>query len=235
MTAGVQFINTDGFVQISDAVPNFVLLDKGSVALVDQNWYVPGSSSTNTGAHVALSIPNTLGYPPLIAWQCDTDIVMYRTRLVSGNWVYDLCAEYSYTKTNTIYWWSFGPPPNTYSNNVGLEVRTPSGGLAYHSDYKPLIIRDYQSQALGSSGSFNIGAGRSCAIAMLQNLWAWSPQVPAGTWSQFQQSSSFITSGSTGTIRPNLQFARTIAPMNFGWGGGSSGSWAAMAIDVTGY
>jgi hypothetical protein len=232
MPAGLVITNDDGYLQITDDLKNFVFLAKGSVALDGAPWSVDGREF---GAKAQIVFPNTFGYPPVVALRCANYVAVFRTRLVSGNWVIDITSQLGANRTDTVYWWAFGPPPTTTPSFNGLEVRDASGVLMYHTDYKPMVVRDYQSQALGSSGSFSIASGRTLAVAILSSQWGWSPQVPAGTWQQFLMSTAVRETGTnTATLINNLQYGQKFAPANYGWPGATSGVWSAMALDVTG-
>ena len=234
MPAGIEVRNDSGFIQIVDDIKNFVLLSKGSVNLSGSQW-TGGASQSTMGAHALIVIPNTLGYPPVLALRCVTSIVVYRTQLVSGNWHIDIVAQNNYALTDTVFWYAFGPTPNTVPSTVGFEVRNAAGELCYHTGYLPMRIVDFQSAAAGNNGQFSIAAGRVIAIVMLTNAWSWSSQVPAGVWQQFLYSSALLTGDNTATVNGNLQYGSVARPANYGWGGGASGSWSAMALDVTGY
>lgn len=235
MPAGIIVYNDDGYVQITDAYKNFVLIGKGAVNLDGTAW-TPGGGSFQYGSHASLSFPNVNGYPPVLALRCATHITLFRCRLVSGNWVFVFLSSLGTPRTDTIEYWAFGPTPNVTPSAAGFEVRTAAGELAYHSDYKPMNVKDFQSELIGSSGDFSIPSGRTIALALVSSVWAWSHQVPSGTWRQFMTGSGIITPAqNTGQHIRNLQYGQQYQPANFGWGGGTSGYWAVLALDVTGY
>jgi hypothetical protein len=234
MPAGITVYNNDGYIQVTDLAKNFVLLSKGTVALDGTAYSDPPGI---TGSHATIVIPNTLGYCPIIAIRCNTAVVPYRCRLISGNWNYELVSVYGTNKTDVVEWFAFGPPVNTTMPAFGLEIRTAAGELAFHSSLKPMNIKQFQSQALGSSGSFAIASGRKIAIAMATMSWSWSPQVPAGTWQQFMSAMSILTptAAQHQATFASITCRSTFSPINYGFPGGSTGSWSAYALDVTNY
>lgn len=233
-TAGLIIRNDDGYIQITDQVPNFVYMGKGTVYLDGTSWIL---GSVTFGSHATISLPDTLGYPPVLAFRCDTDIVLYRTRLVSGNWVYDLVSEFSYTKTDAIDYYIFQPCPNTVPETFGLEVRKADGTLAFHSGYRPIVIKDVRTQAVyGTTGStFSTPSGTKAAIIPMSWRYTWTAQIPTGAWDQFLTCTSLKTSSSTlnSVVIRQLQHGVMRFGTNFGFGAGESGQWAIMAIDVT--
>ncbi len=237
MPAGIEIKNESGYLQITDAFKNFVMIDKGTVSLGGAAWSPSLGGGTYTyGAHAQISIPNTTGYPPLLAFRCTVYIAIFRTRLVSGNWVFDIVSQLGGNYSTTIEWFAFSETPNVAPDSFGVEIRNAAGELAFHSSYKQLVVGDYQSQAAGHSGSVTLPSGRTLALAILSPLWEWSPQVPAGTWQQFLLGSAIRTTGvRTGNLIPNLQYGQVYQPANFGWGGGTSGQWSLLALDVTNY
>lgn len=234
MPAGLEIRNDAGFFQITDQYKNFVLVSKGTVALDGTEWNL--GSSHQYGAHAVISFPNTLGYPPLLALRCSVYVAIFRVQLVGGNWVYDITSQLGGLSTAVIEWFAFAPTPNVIPANYGLEVYTAGGQLAYHSGYLPMNVQSYQQQALGHSGNFSLPSGRKIALVILGTNWGWSPQVPAGTWQQFLTGTAVRTTATNvGNLIGNLQYGQKFAPLNFGWPGGSSGSWVGMALDVTNY
>lgn len=239
MTAGVTIYNSSGYIQVTDIAPNFVLHQKGAVQLSGTAW-MPGSGggiggTLQFGSHAAITVPNTLGYPPLIAFRCAREVALYRTRLEGGNWVFHMVSRLGQNATDWIEWWTFGPTPNAVPSNYGLEVRNSAGVLMYHSGYQPLRVADFQMQTWGSSGNFSIPEGRVLAIAPLSVQESWSQQLPAGTWQQMLFGTALCTNGTNGGYVVSLNYGQIFQTANFGLGAGSSGQWSAMAIDVTGY
>jgi hypothetical protein len=236
MPAGMTVYNDSNYIQISDAFKTFVFVGKGTVALGGAPWSPTlGGGSYNYGAHAQIVIPNTTGYAPMLALRCGVHISIFRLQLVGSNWVWDIISQLGGNQTNVITWYAFTETPNVVPNNYGLEVRAEGGALCYHSGYRPLMVRDYQSQVNGNSGVVNIGSG-TLAIALLSSSYYWSAQVPAGTWQQFLYGCAIRTTGnSTGELISNLQYGQLYQPANFGYGGGGSGQWAILAVDVTGY
>lgn len=237
MPAGAIVYNDSGYLQLTDAFKNFVLVAKGTVALDGAAWSPTlGGGTYSYGAHATISVPNTHGYAPLLAFRCNAYIAIFRTQLVGGNWVFDIVSQLGGFRTDTIEWFAFCGTPNVAPDNFGFEVRNAAGELTFHSSYKPLNVKDYRAQALGSSGAVDIGGGRKLALAILSPRWEWSAQVPAGTWQQFLVGSAVRTTGtSTGDLIGNLQYGQVYQPINFGWGGGSSGQWSLLALDVSNY
>lgn len=227
MPAGLKIWNSDGYLQITDEFPSMMFITKGSVNLEGGEWN-GGATNVFTGSHGQITVPNTSGYPPIIAIRCDTDIVLFRTRLIGSNWVYDIVGERSYSKTNTVYWYAFGPNSNPPSGeNYGLEVRNSSSVLMFHSGLKPIISKGIVS----SPGNYSIDTSL-VAVCMLQNMWQWTSQQPGGTWIQNISSYSIKAQGNSATIKM-LNFGEMRAGTNFGFGGGTSGQLVAMLVDVS--
>lgn len=239
MPTGVEIRNDDGYIQLTDAFQNIVFLSKGTGNLDGTTTWTAGNpNSTGFGSRFQLSIPNVTGYPPIIALRCDVPIAIYRTRLVSGNWQFDIVSEQSYSRTNAVEWFAFGPPPAASPANFGLEVRTAAGVITYNSAQRPLVIKAIQGTDYGGSGSFNIGSGRKLALIIMASIWWCSPQVPAGTWQQFCGGTAIKTYAANphlGDMPSGFIYSSVARPANYGWGGFTSGKWAIMAVDVTGY
>lgn len=234
MSYGLVCSNQDGYIQVTDEFKSFVLLSKGSVNLDGTPW-TSAYPDTTLGSHAQISYPNDFGYPPVIALICDARVTIYRTRLVSGYWVFDIVSEQG-SRTNTVYWYAFGPCPNALVDPFGLEIRNAAGQLTYHSAYKPMVVKDFKNGATaGNDGAFDVGAGRKLAIALLTMRWTWTGQIPAGAWQQFLTSSTLtMTSANQGSVNQTV-IGTSFKGTNFGFPGGSGGEWTALAIDVTNY
>jgi len=235
MTSGLAVYNTSNYFQITEQFKNLVLIAKGQVNFDGTPGWQPGGGPLY-GCHATITLPNTTGYPPVLALRCDVYVAIFRTRLVGSNWVWDLVSELGYTLTNAIQYFAFGPTPNSSPANFGFEVRTAANELAYHSSYLPMRVTDYQSSLQGSPGTFNVASGKSLAIALLSSAWSWTQQVPSGTWQQFLLGTAVRTTSSTaGDVKPALQYGQLFQAQNYGFGAGGGGYWAAAAVDITGY
>lgn len=232
MPAGVNIRGDSNNIQISTDVPNLVLLSKGTSVLSDAPWD-PGSS-VFTGSHASMSFPNDKGHPPIVAFSCDIEIAVLRVRLVSGNWVYTVATR-DVGKTNTVEWWAFAEHSSSKTAGFGLRVMDSSGNVVFNSSLKPMVIRQYQSEDIGSSGSVSIASGRKLAIAILGLKIGVTAQIPSGAWVQYLSATGLKTNSNTGTIIPLQQFGELRWPVNFGFGAGTSGKWSAFALDVTNY
>lgn len=237
MPSGLQVFNNDGYFQITDSFKNIVFLNKGTGNLDGTtNWTGGNPSAIGSGSRFFLQVPNTHGYPPLLALRCNDPIMIYRTVLNGANWEFDILSEHGYSRTTQIEWYTFGPPANTSPANFGLEVRNAAGQITYHSSHKPLIVRDIKGTDYGSGTTFDIGSGRKLALIIMSEVrWA-SPQVPAGTWQQFVGATGIQTSTSslhTGNLNNSLRYSSLARAANYGWGGYSNGKYAVMAVDVT--
>lgn len=235
MTHGIRFATEDGnYLQISDQVPNFVLVSKGSVAL--SNAAVDLGSNVYPGSWARISLPNVHGYPPIIALRCAVGLAVLRARLVGGNWEY-IVATRDFGVTEVVEWWAFAPfggDINSLSKH-GIIVKSQDGSrVHYHSDLRPLSVKQVVSQA-GGGTALSIPAGRKLAIVVLTSMWAVSAQLPAGAWVQYLYSTGIQTTAlNAGVVIPQQQFGEFRWGVNFNFGAGSSGTWSAMAVDVTG-
>lgn len=227
MANGFRSLSEDGYIQITDEFPSLVFLAKGTVNLDGSAW-TGGATNVVTGSHALVQVPNTNGVPPLLALRCDVDVIMYRVRLVGSNWEYDIVAERSFTRTNTVTWYAFGANPNPPANSYGLRLRNAAGVVMFDSSQYPLINGGIVTDA----GTYNIAAGKTVAMVTLQNRWAWSSQQPGGTWIQNLNAYSVLTGGNTAVVK-NLTFGDMRAGQNFGFGAGTSGNFIGMLIDVS--
>lgn len=234
MAYGLTCFNDDGYIQVTDEFRSFVFLSKGSVALSGTQW-TTAYPDTILGSNAQVSIADTFGFPPILALRCDVPVQVYRTRLVGGNWVFDIVSEQG-TRTNTVHWYAFGPCPNVQTESYGLTIRNASGQITYHSGYRPMIVKSFKDGAVeGSTTSFDIGSGRKLAIALPTLRWSWTAQIPAGAWQQFLTSSTITTpTDHQGSVNQTILGA-SYKGTNFGFGGGSGGQWTALALDVTNY
>lgn len=237
MPAGLTVRNGSGYLQITDSLKGFVFHSKGVVNLSGTHYNALPGSSVEWGAYAQISIPNTFGFPPIMAFRCAVPITVLREKLVGGNWVITVCSETNITPLHTdpVEWYAFQPCPDTPpGENFGLEVRDATGKLCFHSGYRPMRIADVQKEGVGS-GNFVLPAGRKLALCLMDARVDVTAQIPAGAWFQVKFISAIRTTadnvGDVSTIRAGHAYYAT----NFGFGAGTMGKWEVMAIDVTGY
>jgi len=232
MTAGVLIYNDSGYIQITEQFANFVLLTKGTVNLDGTAWTnSSGGGTWVCGSHAQISVANSSGFPPLIAIQCATEVIVFGANLVGANWVFDIVSVYGTAHTDTITWYAFGPTPNVIPANYGLEVFKADGTLAFHSTYGPIRI----TAALTAAGTTTMTAGRSCALLMAQTSITCSGELPIGpNWSRSWNGTNIKTSSNTGTVN-QFQYCLSTNTVHFGTPGVTSGAVVVLAIDVTNY
>jgi hypothetical protein len=232
MTAGVEIRNDSGYLQITEAYTNFVLVGKGSVALDGGAWsHSSVGGAWTAGSHCQISVPNTSGFPPLMALRCSTEVILLAANLVSGNWVFDVTSVYGTAHTETVYWYAFNPCPNVAPSNYGFEVFKADGTLAFHSGYPPLRVADVRTTA----GTTTLATGRVCALAVAQHTITVSSELPVGpNWSRVWTGDNLKTSGNTGTVG-SFQYCFSTNSVHFGTSGVTSGSTVVLVVDVTDY
>lgn len=196
MATGIKIYNDSGTIQIDESYFNLVLIDK----------------HTNT-----ISTPVTTAYDYAVAgdvaaiavkvWP-ETFTVTAAT-FSGGVWTYRLSffnnPDTTGTCTFTVY--AFGKAP-TPTETVGLAVYDPSGGVIFHSQFKPLRIQSVVSGTSNYTGT----AGRDLAVMVVQMpaysyvvgsvivLDTYSPRV-AGNTIQVVQTSIGLIPGAPGLVR----------------------------------
>lgn len=151
MATGIRIINDFGTTQIDESYFNLVLLSKVSYSVS-----VPTSPTS-----VTHTVSSPLALIALQVWP--HTFTVSGSQLSSGVWTFRV-SFYNNPSTSdpcnyTVY--SFGLPP-TPSETTGLKVSNASGGLIFHSEFKPLRILS----VMASTSGYTAPSGRS--IACLQ-------------------------------------------------------------------
>lgn len=181
MPAGFEARTNTGYIQIIDSLTNYVLLSKGTVVLDAGRTSGITGMTWWSGSMADILIPNTLGYPPIIAFYSEAPISVMSYVLDGANWRVQIVGPYGVNYNGWgVQYFVFGPTPNSAPNNYGLEVRRADGSLAYHSAYFPLKV---VGQVIdGANQSYNYGAGRKYGFVAVQTSQQWTAPLPAGTW-----------------------------------------------------
>lgn len=236
MPAGFLARTPTGNIQITNDLVNFSLVAKGSVTLG-----APGSGSLTgmtwtSGPQAAILVPNTLGYPPVLAIVTSVPLAIFEATLVGGNWRYAFVAEYDTTPgAITIDWFAFGEVANASPVHfTGMAIYRPDGRLVFKSDDKPMRVVGFIQSDTGSSIT-NLPGGRKYAVAHVQQYMQITAPIPAGVWSVYHFNSAVrslsngaqVTSPKTVDVRYSGQPSWT---SNLTYPG-----YKYLVIDVTGY
>lgn len=152
MATGIKIYNDAGTVQIDETYSNLVLIDKQTI------------TASMSGPSIVYEYSVTADVAA-IAVQAYPETFITKSAGVSGStWTFRITlfniTGTTGTCTFTVY--AFGKPP-TPTETVGIKVYNASGGLVFHSQFKPLRIIAVTSNASGYTGP----SGRSLAVMFL--------------------------------------------------------------------
>jgi hypothetical protein len=236
MPAGLLARTPTGNIQITNDLVNFGLVAKGTATLgATRTGSITGMTWTS-GQAVDILVPNTLGYPPILAIVASVPLAIFDSTLVGGNWRCTLVAEYDTAPgAITIEWFAFGEIANAPpAHFTGLAVYRPDGRLVFKSDDKPMRVVGFIQSETGSSVG-GLPGGRKYAVAHVQQYMQITAPIPAGTWSVYHFNSAVVaqTNGAQVTTPKTVDVRYSSQPS---WSGNITyPGYRYLVLDVTGY
>lgn len=238
MPAGFLARTDTGNIQITDDLVNFGLVAKGSVTLgAARTGSLTGMTWTQ-GPSADILVPNSLGYPPVLAIVTSVPLAIFDTTLVGGNWRYTVVGEYDTTPgAITIEWFAFGEVANASpAHFTGLAVYRADGRMVFKSDDKPMRVSGFMTGSGPGTVTLNtLPGGRKYAVALVQQYMQITAPVPAGVWSVFHFNTAVqaLSNGAQISNRKTVDVRYSNQPS---WSGNLTYSdWKYLVIDVTGY
>lgn len=224
MPAGITIWNDSNAVQITDARPNPVLIQKGAITTTTNT--ISGAPLATSMATFSYTRPSTDSYPIMAIRPSDFTalIGVGPPSSLSWSWIF-LSTQAVGT---TIDYWLFDAKSVLTSSQL-FEIYDTSGNITFSLAEKPMRIRSVNTGTFGAiATTFTFDAGRTYATMLTR----WTERLLYRAINNTTQQFGFGVAGVTSGVRygsvPFSTVSGDTTPTIFG-------AYQMVVIDVTGY